>query len=135
MYSIKEQKAIPEVMPAPAPISLVNLRRHFKEVYGFNTSQIDVMVESSSKSLVQAFGNAAEALGEIDPQEKLILVFHGIKGLFLNMGENDWAAFAREVEQRLKTGIPCDFNRVVAEMQTGMSDMLNYCRDKEKGKT
>ncbi len=127
---MKVQTANSEAIMTPAPVALRNLQRHFKETYGFNLSQIEIMLESSSKSLVQAFDNASEALKSDNSQEQLVPVFHGLKGLLLNMGENNWAAFARDVEQKLEGGLLADFDRIVAEMQVGMTDILFYCRDK-----
>ncbi len=116
----------------PIPVSLGNLQRHFKEKYGFSPSQTEIMVESSAMSLVQVFENAFEALKQENLKEHLAPVFHGLKGLLLNMGEDDWAAFAREVEQKLEQGVGADYNRIVAEMQVGMADILVYNRDKGK---
>jgi hypothetical protein len=129
---MKKQSVGLEAFLPPEPVTLKNLRRHFKEVYGFNLSQTEIMLESSSKSLLQAFGGVSEALKKTNPQEQLGAVFHGLKGLFLNMGENEWAAFARDVEEELKTGVPCFFDRIVADMQVGLAVILFYCRDKGK---
>jgi len=135
MYQMKTTDVFSEAIPVPAAITLADLRRHFKETYGLSPAQIDVMVESSSKSLAQAFSQAIAAINTADPRPELAPVFHGLKGLFLNMGENEWAAFAREVEQRLKKQEPCDFTMVIEEMQAGLSEILFYCRDKREEKT
>ncbi len=127
---MKKQSVDLEAMLPPESVTLKDLRRHFKEVYGFNPSQTEIMLDSSSKSLMQAFSGVSEALNKANSQEHLGAVFHGLKGLLLNMGENEWAAFAREVEEELKTGIPCFFDRIVADMHVGLAVILSYCRDK-----
>jgi hypothetical protein len=126
----KKQKDNSDAILTPAPVRLANLQGHFKERYGFNSSQTEVMLTSSSKSLLEAFSNATESLKRESSGEQLVMVFHGLKGLLLNMGENDWAAFARDVEQKLQKGIPVDCERIIAELQAGMADILFYCRDK-----
>jgi len=116
-------------VPIPAAVSLSTLCNHFKETYGLSPAQVEVMVESSSRSLMQAFSQATAAMNTADPRQELAVVFHGLKGLLLNMGESDWAAYARETEQRLKKGEPCDYTRVLEELQDGMSAILFNCRD------
>ncbi len=129
---MKKQSGGLEDFSVPAPVTLSNLRRHFKEVYGFNFSQTEIMLESSSKSLVQAFGNMSEVLNNPNSQEQLGTIFHGLKGLLLNMGEKEWAAFALAVEQETKKGVLLNFDRIFADMQVGLASILSYCTDKEK---
>lgn len=119
----------------PAPATLLNLRRHFKEVYGFNPSQTEIMLESSSTSLIQAFGNVSEALSKDNCEKQLGQFFHGLKGLLLNMGENEWAAYTQDVERDLNGDVPCDLHRIVKDMQVGLADILFYSRDKGKKNT
>lgn len=114
----------------PAPLQLTKLRNHFKTVYGFNGTQVEVMLKSSAQSLVQAIGNTHELLEKEHQQEHLVAVFHGLKGLFLNMGENEWAAFSREIEQRLKSGRGCDCSKIVTDLEDGLKDILIYGGDK-----
>jgi hypothetical protein len=117
------------------PVSLLNLRRHFRQMYGLNPSQIEMMLDSSAKSLVAALANAQEAVDKADGREQLASIFHGLKGLFLNMGENGWAAFARDMEEKLKTGVPCDPDRAVVDIRRGLADILLYYRDRGKENT
>ena len=126
-----KKQSTPETILLPAPVTLPNLRSHFKEMYGLNLTQTEVMLESSSLSLVQVFESAKEVLSNTNPREQLGPVMHGLKGLLLNMGENEWAAVARDVEQKLKKEVQCDFNRIVAGMKAGLADILFYERDKK----
>ena len=126
MQTMNKQTIGPSPILLPAPVTLPKLRNHFKEVYGLNHTQTELMLESSSLSLVQVFENAKEVLNKANSREHLGPVIHGLKGLLLNMGENEWAAVARYVEQRLKKEIQCDLNRIIADMKVGLADILFY---------
>jgi len=125
----------PEPILSPAPVTVQNLQRHFREVYGFNISQTEVMLQSSAKSLEQAFGDAAAALEQANARQLLAPVFHGLKGLFLNMGEKVWAAFARDVEEKLKGDVPVDLKGIITVLRVGLTEVLDYYRDKGKENT
>lgn len=113
---------------APPPVSLAGLREHFRKVYGLNDSQVDLMLESSSKSLHQALANAHDILsGPPADKHGMAAVFHSLKGLLLNMGEEEWASFTKEVEDRLAgeevRGLA---KKVVEELEIGLAEVIAY---------
>ena len=126
MQTMNKQTTGPEATLFPAPVTLLKLRSHFRKVYGLNLTQTELMLESSCLSLVQVFENAKEVLNKANSSEQLGPVMHGLKGLLLNMGESEWAAVARDVEQKLKNEVQCDLNRIVAEMKVGLAEILYY---------
>jgi len=108
------------------PVSLEKLRRHFLEAYKLNASQVEIMVVSSSKSLTQALDNIEKHLKTKEDDQTLSSVFHNLKGVFLNMGEKEWADFFRDIENKLVAGKKCDFQVVIEVMTSGLMDVLSY---------
>lgn len=116
---------IEDVFKAP-PVSIGKLRIHFREVYQFNESQVETMVQSSSKSLAFAMETIDEFLKNKESHEDLTLVFHNLKGVLLNMGEEEWADYFRTIEKKIKTDEHCDLDRVQQNMKKGLRDILSY---------
>jgi hypothetical protein len=114
-----------EVPPMPF-VSLKTLKCHFIGVYQLNTSQAERMVESSSKSLIQTLDKLDAFLKSKDSNVTLIPVFHNLKGLFLNMGEKEWAGFSKDIESRIMAEEPCNIERVVELLTHGLRDVLSY---------
>ena len=114
-------------MLAPTPITLVKLRDHFSNKYKLTEPQVEIMVVSSSKSLEQGLEHLLEVLAGEQSVERLGAIYHGLKGLFLNMGEPEWAAFTKEIEQKMLVGEELDHKRIVGKLQHGVAEVLSYC--------
>jgi hypothetical protein len=120
--------------PAPPPVTVVKLRQHFRDKYLLTDPQVELMVESSSKSLEQSFGNLAEAISSDDlTVDRLKAVYHGLKGVLLNMGEPEWAAYTREIEQKVLAGETLDHSLIVKVLRDGMVEVLTYCGTPDAG--
>ena len=109
----------------PEPILLEKLRTHFSDVYRFDAPQVEVMVQSSSKSLRQAMTDIEEFLLTGDNYQLLGSVFHNLKGVSLNMGEKEWADFFRTIEKRIDSGEACDIATIKNTMGFGLKDVLS----------
>lgn len=79
------------------PLSVASLRRHFIEIYRLSADQADLMVDSACRSLRESLHAGTTALARGDRGE-LAGCAHNLKGVFLNIGERDWAEVARRLE-------------------------------------
>lgn len=98
-----------------------------------NETQVETMLVSSSKSLKQALSSAHDILAGTQPEARFTLVFHGLKGLLLNMGEAEWAAYTKELEKRLKDGEQVDYAAAVETLEKGMAAILSYAEEVASG--
>jgi hypothetical protein len=117
----------------PAPVTLIKLREHFRCKYNLNESQVEIMVVSSSKSLKQGLDHLAAAFSQEQSEEQLRAIYHGMKGLLLNMGETEWAAYTREIEKKLLLNKKLDHGVIAGIMRNQMVDVLTYCRAMNAG--
>jgi len=91
-----------------------------------NETQVETMLVSSSKSLKQALASAHDILAGTEPEARFALVFHSLKGLLLNMGEAEWAAYTKELEKKQTNGEQVDYAAAVAILEKGMAAILSY---------
>jgi hypothetical protein len=103
-----------------SPVTIENLREHFRTTYKLNEEQIDLMVVSSARSLQTAFLAADDIFGSEDVCEKMAAIAHSLKGLLLNMGQFEWAGFAREIERAAKASEKCDYKEMIRRLRVGM---------------
>ena len=113
-------------MTTPTPLVLDRLRDHFRRTYMLNETQVETMLISSSKSLNQALASAHDILEGTEPEARFTLVFHSLKGLLLNMGEAEWAAYTKELEKKLTDGEQVDYAAAVEILKKGMAMILDY---------
>lgn len=113
--------------PVPPALSLETLRNHFKNIYKLKDDQVEFMIGSASQSLQMALASAEQALVSDYLCAALAPVAHSFKGLFLNMGEPEWAALARAMEQAAKAGEPYEYAIVVQKIRQGVATLLPDC--------
>lgn len=118
---------------APSCITLARLRNHFRQKYKLNESQVETMVVSSSKSLEQGLENLRSFLAGDKSVEGPAAIYHGFKGLFLNMGEAEWAAYTRNVEQQLLAGEVLDHGLIAGILSHGSAEILSYVGREKAG--
>lgn len=118
---------------SPTPITLVRLRDHFSTKYKLTEKQVEIMIVSSSKSLEQGLAHLQDELGKEAPDERLGAIYHGFKGLFLNMGEEDWAAFTKEIEEKILAGEQSDHKKNLRTLHQGVVEILSYCGTSDAG--
>ncbi len=111
---------------APSCITLVRLRNHFRQKYKLSEPQVETMVVSSSKSLDHGLENLKRFLAGDKSVEGPSAIYHGFKGLFLNMGEADWAAYTRNIEQKLLAGEQLDHSVISGILRHGSEEILSY---------
>ncbi|MDK9706874.1 MAG: hypothetical protein OEL83_07455 [Desulforhopalus sp.] len=119
---------------APPPVTMAKLRRHFRDQYLLTDPQVELMLTSSSKSLEQSLENLAEGIAAKDMAvDHLKAVYHGLKGVLLNMGESEWADYTRAIEQKILAGEPLDHRRIEQILRDGMVEVLTYCGKPDAG--
>ena len=104
----------------PLPVTVAGLRNHFAITYHLDEEQIEIMLRSTARSLEQTLAAAETALSADDGHASMAKAGHALKGLFLNMGEEDWAAIARELERAATAGEDLDYALVVSRLAKGM---------------
>lgn len=121
-----EQNSLAADVTVPAPLVLGKLRDHFRRAYLLNDDQVETMLVSSSRSLRHAIAGAHELLEGTEEKNVFSLLFHGLKGLLLNMGEAEWAAYTMELENRLMEGEQLDYRAAIKVIEEGLSQILSY---------
>jgi hypothetical protein len=104
-------------------VTLSRLRRHFRENFLLKEPQVELMLHSSAQSLRHGFERLAVCV-ETSERQSLIIIYHGLKGLFLNMGETDWAEYTRKIEEKLREGRDLDHQSIVTVLRRGMVEIL-----------
>lgn len=122
----KEKKGAGAMRLHSSPVTIENLREHFRTTYKLNEEQIDLMVVSSARSLQTAF-LALDAIGGDDGDEhmKIAAIAHSLKGLFLNMGQHEWASSAVEIENAANAGQDRDYKTMFLDLRYGLQDVTN----------
>lgn len=121
-----EKAALATDVALPLPLVLDRLRDHFRRTYILNETQVEAMLVSSSQALKQALASAYEALQGTEREARFAFIFHGLKGLLLNMGEAEWAAYTRELEKKLTDKEQVNYAAAVDILEKGMAAILWY---------
>ena len=108
----------------PAPIRIDNLRSHFHHAYGLSEEQVEVMVNRSAQSLAATLGQLNNTLAEDDNLPELTRLAHNLKGVLLNLGESEWAEFARRLEKSAAKGGVENHREIVANIRWGAEMVL-----------
>lgn len=82
------------------------------------------MLHSSAQSLLYGLERLATICADPPERQALIGIYHGLKGLFLNMGENEWAEYTRKIEEKLREGREVDHHSIVTVLRRGMVEIL-----------
>ncbi|MBM9603929.1 Hpt domain-containing protein [Desulfopila inferna] len=109
---------------SPANVHREKLRDHFKSTYRFTEDQIDALLESTAQSMNATLGSLYAALEKESSSEEISRLWHTMKGLLLNMGEQQWAEVARELENAAGRGEKRDYRKMVRIIHQGVEDIL-----------
>ncbi len=109
-----------------SPVKIENLRRHFRDTYKLADEQIDLMLESSARSLQVTFAATEDAFSDKDFYEKVARHAHSMKGLLLNMGEKEWAAQARDIEVAALERVDVDFRKMIDKIHQGVLEVVGF---------
>lgn len=114
-------------MPVPESVNVVTLQSYFKEKYELNDEEADTLVVSSSKSLLD-FVAAAESMleksGHNISSEELAALLHRGKGLFLIMGQAEWALYTTAINVSHPDTIRGSIERVIKDVRQGFSEII-----------
>jgi len=117
-------------IPEPAPVTIAGLRNHFRTTYQLGEPQVELMVNSTRKSLSSILVEARSALQSDAVPARMVNVGHNLKGLLLNMGEPAWAEVARDLEKSARAGEMRDYAALVDLLTKGMATVLVYNESK-----
>lgn len=109
----------------PPPVDLTSLRSHFKTAYKLRDDQVELMIESTQRSLCSSLEAARKLVGS-DQNEDFHHVGHTLKGLFLNMGLPEWAAWAKQLELASSEGEKRRCAEIVEIIQQGFKAVQEY---------
>tara|TARA_Y100001933_G_scaffold74916_1_gene76237 strand:- start:329 stop:724 length:396 start_codon:yes stop_codon:yes gene_type:complete len=109
----------------PAPMEPANLRVHFETTYRLDDSQVEVMLESSVKSLKATLSRLDAAIEGDHGLKEVSRLGHSLKGLLLNMGEREWADLARLIEQSAAVGEQRDYRDILRGIGQGAEKLLS----------
>lgn len=108
----------------PPSLSEEKLRTHFRDVYRLEEDQVDQMIISSAKSLHTSLTALILAVEQGPVYEDVKRLGHSIKGLLLNMGEPEWAEFAREIEKAASSCADEDYVELVDTLRKGVETIF-----------
>ena len=111
---------------SPSVMTLVKLRDHFRKKYQLNEMQVELMVVSTCKSLEQGLAQLTGVCSGNQSGVGLPAIYHGFKGLFLNIGEAEWAAYTNEIEKKLLAGAQLDHEMIAGILRHGVAEVLAY---------
>jgi len=124
----KEKKF--STIPVPESVGIAELHNHFKVKYELNDGEADTLIVSSSESLID-FIAAAETMlakgGQRIPSEELQALAHRGKGLFLVMGQEEWALYVTALNVSDPDTIYDSIQKVMNHVRQGFSDLIKMC--------
>lgn len=110
----------------PLPVNVESLKNHFKSAYMLTDAQIDLMVESSAESLKSTLLLLRKATENNNNFNDISVQSHRLKGVLLNMGENDWAEIVRQMEKSASRKEHKKYSSIVESLHIGMADILSF---------
>ena len=109
----------------PSPVEPSNLREHFATAYRLDTNQIEIMLESSARSLENTLAALKKAIDDNHGYAEISRLGHSLKGVLLNMGESEWADLARLIEKSAGAEQQENYRELVDGLQKGVENFLN----------
>lgn len=110
----------------PPPVTIGGLREYFQITYQLGEEQVELMLDSSRKSLERILGEATVAFGSDNVPHQMVNICHSLKGLLLNMGAPEWAGVARDLEKSARAGENRDYAAVITQLSEGLAAVLAY---------
>jgi HPt (histidine-containing phosphotransfer) domain-containing protein len=109
----------------PSPIEPSNLRVHFATIYRLDAHQVEVMLESSAKSLKTTLAELQKAIDDNHESREISRLAHSLKGVLLNMGELEWADLARRIEKSTGAEGRENYQDIVCGIRSGAEKFLD----------
>jgi len=117
-------------MSVPAPVGVTQLHNHFKEKYELDDGEAETLVVSSSRSLID-FITAAESMldnsGQGVTSEKLEALVHRGSGMFLVMGQEEWALYVTALNVNDPNTVYDSIQKIVDYVRQGFSNIIIMC--------
>jgi HPt (histidine-containing phosphotransfer) domain-containing protein len=100
------------------------VRHHLQTVYQLEDEQITALMSAACKSLADNLSAADTALCDRDDQA-LGTAAHSLKGSLLNLGLEDLAAMAAEIESGVRQGRDMDVSSLLARIHHALKGFLD----------
>lgn len=117
-------------VPVPGKVDVVSLKLFFKEKYELEDTQAEALVLSSCESLKELLAIARELLEKGDkkmPYDDIRAVVHRAKGLFLIMGQDEWALYTTTLKKSGVNKVYDNLVIVVNRIEQNFSEIIVLC--------
>lgn len=108
----------------PSKVSRNSVKNHFLEAYSLSGDQVEIMLKSSAASLKTFLSALEDAVAAGGSFTEIARLGHGLKGVLLNMGEEEWAEQARYLERSAAEGKTVDYATMVTAIRQGVEEIL-----------
>ncbi len=102
---------------------VLRIKDHMRSLYGLSDDQIENMITTARKTLLENFSAASSALDD-ENYKDLRFFAHTIKGSLLNLGLNDLAEKAKQIEISAGGDQNEDFRKLLSQLNDGIADLL-----------
>ncbi len=113
---------VPDITPSEKDLRK-DVCKYVENVYHFDDAMIESFLPSCRKTLTETFAKANDCVVEEDLQA-LSKMFHTLKGSLLNIGLNDLAAEAQELENKCREGENIHYEGKLSALQGKLSSLL-----------
>jgi HPt (histidine-containing phosphotransfer) domain-containing protein len=100
------------------------VKGHLRTTYLLEDEQIDHMLATAAVTLAKNLSNAETALKNSDYKE-LSDAAHSLKGSLLNLGLDDFARTAKEIEINAKENKKIDYQELLSGLHKGLAELLH----------
>jgi len=117
-------------LPVPGKVDVSILHYHFQVKYELGEEQAEALVTSSCESLNDFLSEARTLLaanGEDMEYEPIRGIVHRAKGLFLIMGQEEWAGYATSLKRSGNGKVHSNLQIVLANIERNFTDIILLC--------
>jgi CheY-like chemotaxis protein/HPt (histidine-containing phosphotransfer) domain-containing protein len=108
---------------SPPPLEATAVKKFLKESYHFSDEKIESMLLNLKTSLLEVFSRIEKSLTDKDA-ESLANALHNLKGVFYNIGSNDWAKLTQDAESRLRESEENNFEKLIKNLKRAVAQFI-----------
>mgnify|MGYP001555101097 CR=1 FL=1 len=117
-------------LQVPARVTIPQLQTQFQERYELDETISWALVISSSESLREVLTESEKILVTCSDDmdyEPIRPIVHRIKGLFLNMGAEEWASYVTSLKKSRKGQVYSNFQKLMENIQKNFNEIIILC--------
>jgi len=117
-------------LPVPGKVDISLLHYHFQVKYELGEKQVEALVKSSCESLNDFLSEARILLasnGDDMEYEPIRCVVHRAKGLFLILGQEEWAGYVTSLKKSGRGKVHSNLQIVVTNIERNFRDIIVLC--------